>query len=514
MLETNFSPIDWIIVAAYLAGTVVIGLWVNRYIKGMGEFLVAGRSLKTRLGIATMIGSELGLVTAMFAAQKGFADGFAAFHIGLMAGIATIIVGVTGFIVVPLRKMGVMTIPEFYEKRFGSRNLRILGGFILAVAGILNMGLFLKAGAIFVAGITGINDDAVKWVMTAMIVLVLIYTCLGGMISVIITDYVQFVVLSFGLLITCFIAVKVIGWSDIVKGVEIVYSNQGFNPFEAEGIGGSYITWMFVLGVVSCAVWQTAVMRACAAESVEVVKKMYIWSSLGFMIRFLIPQFIGICALIYFLDLGSMQPFFEDNGKVSTDPEVTMKAMPVFLGQLLPVGLIGVVAAGMIAAFMSTHDTYLLCWSSVLTEDVVNPMKSKKMSDKQRIVLTRIFLISIAVFLVLWGLWYPLGQDLWDYMAVSGSIYFTGALAVLMIGLYWKKASAAGAYTALSIGTLAVLGLSPVQKFFQLDQIFIEQNIQGHHIGLTVSILAIFGMIIVSYLMPNKNQNIETNHPS
>ena len=208
MFDTNFSSLDWVIVAAYLAGTVVVGLWVNRYIKGMGEFLVAGRSLKTRLGIATMIGSELGLVTAMFAAQKGFADGFSAFHIGLMAGIATILVGVTGFIVVPLRKMGVMTIPEFYEKRFGSSKLRILGGLILAVAGILNMGLFLKAGAIFVAGITGINDDAVKWVMTAMIVLVLIYTCLGGMISVIITDYVQFVVLSFGLLITCLIAVQ------------------------------------------------------------------------------------------------------------------------------------------------------------------------------------------------------------------------------------------------------------------------------------------------------------------
>ena len=83
-------------VAAYLAGTVVIGLWVNRYIKGMGDFLVAGRSLRTRLGIATMIGSELGLVTAMFAAQKGFTTGFSAFHIGLMAGIATLIVGVTG----------------------------------------------------------------------------------------------------------------------------------------------------------------------------------------------------------------------------------------------------------------------------------------------------------------------------------------------------------------------------------------------------------------------------------
>ena len=70
MLETNFSALDWAIVGAYLVGTVIIGLWVNRYIKGMGEFLVAGRSLKTRLGIATMIGSELGLVTAMFAAPR------------------------------------------------------------------------------------------------------------------------------------------------------------------------------------------------------------------------------------------------------------------------------------------------------------------------------------------------------------------------------------------------------------------------------------------------------------
>ncbi len=509
MLETNFSALDWAIVGAYLVGTVIIGLWVNRYIKGMGEFLVAGRSLKTRLGIATMIGSELGLVTAMFAAQKGFSDGFAAFHIGLMAGIATIIVGLTGFIVVPLRRMGVMTIPEYYQKRFGSRNLRILGGFILAVAGILNMGLFLKAGAIFVSGITGINEDAVKWVMTAMILLVLIYTCLGGMISVIITDYVQFVVLSIGLLVTCVIAVKKIGWSTLVKGVDTIYSDQGFNPFIAEGIGGSYVAWMFFLGVISCAVWQTAVMRACAAESVEVVKKMYIWSSLGFMIRFLIPQFIGICALVYFFDLGSAQPFFDEQGQVSNDSNVTMKAMPVFLGQLLPVGLLGIVAAGMIAAFMSTHDTYLLCWASVLTEDVFNPLKSFKMSNRQRIRLTRVFLILIASFLVMWGLWYPLGQDLWDYMAVSGSIYFTGAFAIMMMGLYWDKASVVGAYSALIIGIFSVLGLGPVQEYFLLKEFFNRNGIAAHHIGLTVSCLAIVGMIIMSVSFPNKENSSE-----
>ena len=512
MLETNFSNIDWFIVVAYLAGTVVIGLWVNRYIKGMGDFLVAGRSLRTRLGIATMIGSELGLVTAMFAAQKGFTTGFSAFHIGLMAGIATLIVGVTGFIVVPLRRMGIMTIPEFYEKRFRSRSLRIVGGFILAAAGILNMGLFLKAGAVFVSGITGIDDDAVKWVMTVMIVLVLFYTCLGGMVSVIITDYIQFVVLSFGLLLTCVIAVQKIGWSKLVDGVERIYSDQGFNPLVAEGVGGSYVSYMFFLGVISCAVWQTAVMRACAAESVAVVKKMYLWSSLGFMIRFLIPQFIGICALVYFYDMGAPGPFFESGflwGQVSNAPDVTMKAMPIFLGKLLPVGLLGIVAAGMIAAFMSTHDTYLLCWSSVLTEDVVNPLASKKMSQRARIVLTRTFLVMIAVFLVIWGLWYDLGQDLWDYMAVSGSIYFTGAFAILLLGLYWKLASTAGAFSALFIGTLAVIGLKPVQAAFGMDEFFKEKGIESHHIGLTVSFIAIIAMIVMSVVVPDQKERTE-----
>ena len=515
MPETNFTALDWIIVGAYLLGTVAIGLWVNRYIRGMGDFLVAGRSLRTRLGIATMIGSELGLVTAMFAAQKGFNTGFAAFHIGLMAGIATLVVGITGFIVVPLRRMGVMTIPEFYQKRFGSRKLRIFGGLVLAAAGILNMGLFLRAGGEFVAGITGIEWEAVKWIMTVMILLVLVYTALGGMVSVVITDYVQFVVLSFGLLLACALAVVKVGWSNLVDGVNTIHGDGGFNPFATDGAGGSYVGWMFFMGVISCAVWQTAVMRACAAESVAVVKRMYLWSSLGFMIRFMIPQFIGICALVYFFQSGEQggrpaswtvgnKIFFEG------DIDATMRAMPVFLGQLLPMGIIGLVAAGMIAAFMSTHDTYLLCWASVLTEDVVNPSRGGSMSQQARLLLTRVLLFVIAGFLVIWGLWYELGQDLWDYMAVSGSIYFTGAFAILLLGLYWKRATAAGAFTALSIGLLAVVGLKPVQELLNMDKFIKERGIGSEHIGLSLAALALVAMVVVSLLTSNSHGNSES----
>ena len=126
------------------------------------------------------------------------------------------------------------------------------------------------------------------------------------------------------------------------------------------------------------------------------------------------------------------------------------------------------------------------------------------MSNRQRIRLTRVFLILIAAFLVMWGLWYPLGQDLWDYMAVSGSIYFTGAFAIMMMGLYWNKASVVGAYSALIIGTFSVLGLGPVQEYFSLKEFFNENGIAAHHIGLTVSCLAIVGMIVMSVSFPNK----------
>ncbi|MCB9906756.1 MAG: sodium:solute symporter family protein [Planctomycetes bacterium] len=502
MPTSNFTLLDWVLVAAYLLGTVAIGVYVNRFIHGMGDFVVAGRSLRTRLGIATMVGSELGLVTAMYSAQKGFTGGFAAFHIGVLAGIATLVVGFSGFIVVPLREMRIATIPEYYERRFGSRRLRIFGGAILALSGILNMGMFLKAGALFLTGLTGLHDpELVNWVMTAMIVLVLVYTALGGMVSVIITDYLQFVVLSIGLLLACGMSLYAVGWSNIVKQVTAVHGEAGFDPLHQSGFGPSYVTWMFFIGIISCAVWQTAVMRACAAESTAVVRRLYRWSSLGFVIRSVLPQFLGISAMAYLVQNPDLRAvFFDAQGGIVQGK--SLEAMPVFLSQILPAGAIGLVGAGMLAAFMSTHDTYLLCWASVLVEDVVAPLRKGQLSQRARLLLTRLFLVAIAAFLLIWSMWYQLSQDLWDYMAVSGAIYFTGAFAVLATGIYWKRASALGAWLALLLGTSAILGLRGVQQAFGLETVFQNHGIEGSHIGLAAVGLSLFGMLIGSLLSP------------
>ncbi|MBN2272557.1 MAG: sodium:solute symporter family protein, partial [Sedimentisphaerales bacterium] len=462
-IETNFSTIDWCIVIGYLMAVVAVGIYVRRYVSNVTDFMVAGRGLRTFLAVATMIGTELGLVTVMYSAQKGFTGGFAAFHIALAAAIVTLMVGLTGFIVVPLRRLNIMTIPEFYERRFG-RGVRILGGIILAFSGILNMGMFLKAGSLFVMGITGLTGDVhLKIIMTTLLAMVLLYTTLGGMVSVVVLDYIQFVILSLGLLSASLLSIKYLGWSSIVQTVSQVKGRSGFDPFSSEGFGAPYVVWMFFLGLVSCAVWQTAVIRACSAENTRTVKRLYLWSSIGFLMRFLLPYFLGICAFVFAFRHAELKEIFLPAGR-DADSQTTLLAMPVFLSQILPAGLIGIVSAGMLAAFMSTHDSYLLCWSSVLTQDVVAPWFKKGLSSRTRLLLTRVFIVAIGIFILVWGLWYPLGQDLWDYMAISGAIYFTGAIALLVFGLYWKRASKVGAYGALVCGFLAALGLTPVQN--------------------------------------------------
>ena len=102
----------------------------------------------------------------------------------------------------------------------------------------------------------------------------------------------------------------------------------------------------------------------------------------------------------------------------------------------------------------------------------------------------------IAFFLLVWGLWYPLGEHLWDYMAITGAIYFTGAFATLVGGIYWKGASRAGAYGAFLCGFITVLGLSPVQKALGIQW-------RSEYVGLGVTLLACVAMVVLSLLFPD-----------
>ena len=401
------------------------------------------------------------------------------------------------------------------KKRF-DRKTRILGGIMMVLGGILNMGLFLKVGSIFIVGITGLSASswALPAVMIFLIVLVLIYTVLGGMISVVIADYVQFVVLSISLLAITFISINKLGLDNIFETVKTTMGTAGFDPTVSEnGFGWEYMAWMFFLGLVSCAIWPTAVARALSMESPSVVKKQYMFTSVSYLIRFLIPYFWGISAFVFIMtDPGFKNLFFPAG---YPPPEIlpegveavnNLYGMPFFLGKILPAGLIGLVTAGMLAAFMSTHDSYLLCWSTSLTQDVVAPIAQnagRELSSKAKVRLSRIFIVLIGGFVLYWGLFYKGSEDIWDYMAVTGAIYFTGAFALLLGGLYWKRASSTGAFLALIGGIGAIVGLSPIQDLLGLD-------LSSARVGLLSVLATIILLIFGSLFFPDKKKSLNT----
>lgn len=218
------------------------------------------------------------------------------------------------------------------------------------------------------------------------------------------------------------------------------------------------------------------------------------------MVRFLIPNFLGICAFFFIFTqaphLKAM--FFNPSG-----PSINnLYALPVYLSQILPTGLIGLVTAAMIAAFMSTHDSYLLCWSTVITQDIIAPMRKKTLSVQAKLKITRTIIIIIGGYIWYWGLFYAGTEDVWDYLAVTGAIYFTGAVALLIGGLYWKRASETGAILALLTGFTAILGLRPVQSILGMPAI------PGEHIGLVSVGLTCVAMILGSLVFPDKQPRI------
>ena len=486
---------DYFIVLTYIVSVFYLGLKYRDRSSDFSNFMIAGRKVGLSLGVATMLGTELGLITVMYNAQTGFNDFFAAFHIGLFALVVTMFIGITGIVVVKLRELRVKSIPEYYEIRFG-KNVRILGAILLVIGGILNMGLFLKVGAIFVQGVLsatyGISwleesESILAIIMTILLVMVLLYTILGGMISVIITDYIQFVVLSIGLILSVLFSIHNLGWFNIFDQLEILVSNPKsiYDPFQSRG--GFYVSWQLVLGFVSAIIWPTAITRALSLKSPETVKKQYLWSSVSFLIRFMLPCFLGICAYIHY------------NGKVIGGE--TLMMMPMYLVEILPVGVLGVMVAAMLAAFMSTHDSYLLCWSTIITNDIIDPITGGELSSKQKINISRIIIIILGLYILYWGLVYDGLDSIWTYLGITGAVYFTGAIAVILFGLYWEKASSVGALAALLGGLSALLGLEPIRKSISMFSTF-----QPEQIGLMTLAFSMILMIVFSLIFPDKKE--------
>ena len=489
----TLALIDWIIIGVYIVGCLSAGLWMRRFVRSVDDFTVAGREVHVNLGIASLAATELGLVTVMYTAQLGYEKGFAGAIIGVIMAIAFLFVGSTGFVIEPLRNAGVMTIPELFEKRFSTR-VRWLAGVFVALGGLLNMGIFLRLGGDFLVHVTGMPGSWLESVMTILLGLVLLYTVFGGMLSVLITDYLQFLVVGVGIVVTSVLVILHIGWGHLIDGLNAAWTASHvagaksaahpFNPADPSNFGWGYLAWQFVFQLAVVTTWQTTISRVLATKDSGTARQMYRRVSFYFVGRFLLPGLWGAAAFVYFTQHGGLPSGLDSS-----------TAMPRYLGIVLPAGFLGLIIAAMIAAEMSTVSGYMLTWATVIYNDIITPCLKRPLSSKGQLFLTRSILFAIAAFLLFYGLWYQMPGNAWDYLAVTGNIYLASVFALLVAGLYWPRANTTGAYAALILGAIGPL------TFLVVNAVVAKNHqIAPEVAGASSFALAFLGMIVGSLL--------------
>src|SRR5437773_896517 len=189
-----FSALDWTILLTYVVACFTTGVYCKKFIGDTSGFLVAGREVGLYLGVATLAATEIGTVTFMYYAELGYKDGFSPFIVALLAGTVMIFIGQSGLVVETMRGLNLMTVPEYFEERY-SKGVRVLAGVLVASGGMLNTGIFLKLEASFLTIFTGIPAKYLFHVMVAILLLEMVYSVLGGMVSIVVTDFIQYVFL-------------------------------------------------------------------------------------------------------------------------------------------------------------------------------------------------------------------------------------------------------------------------------------------------------------------------------
>lgn len=480
----NFSwLLDGGIIGFYILISLLVGLSLRKYVSNVEDYLVAGREVNLYAGMASLAATEFGIVTCMAAAQLGYRYGFSGAMVGLLLCTSMYLVGKIGFCIKPLRDANAMTLPEFFEKKYSPR-VRWATGVIIVIGGLLNTGIFLRTGGDFLVEVVGLNPDYLEITMTILLIIVALYTVLGGMISVLVTDFLQFILMSAGMIIVTIYIVYTIGWGNILNAVQDTYGAAGFNPFINKNLGWQYVAYTFLTVSATVLTWQTMISRVLACKDSTVAKKMYTKTSFFYIVRSLIPVSWGLAALtIWKPDMLGGAP---------------ITAMPKFLSAALPTGLIGIVVAAMLAADMSTDSSYLLGWASVIYNDILAVLHKGTWSEKKAVLINKVLVAAIGLFLLFYGLWYPLKSDLWVYMTLTASIYSVSVSTLLIAACYWKRANTWGAYAAIVVGSATPLLFLVMQQVPATAEL--AKSIGPYYSGIAAFVFAWIAMIIGSNL--------------
>ena len=435
--------LDWIVIGIYGIITVLLGVWFTRRAgSSVDEYFAAGRSLPWWLAgtslAATWFATDAPLAAASLVRQHGI------FGNWLWWYEASGIMLVVFFYAKLWRRAELLTDAEFIELRYSGRSASALRGFTAVYQGVLKncvvMGWVMLAMIKFSQVLLGWNPEAT---LAICIVLSLAYTVASGLWGVVVTDFFQFITGTIGALILMFIVLDHVGGptamaeqiraapENPVGALDILPNPDHLSSLEFV----SYILLIFVLWMRSGQGDGYLAQRLFATRDDRQSFLSALWFSFVGMAMTWPWIIVGLGSLIVF-------PLATASPELLADPEL---AYPMMIGEMMPMGLRGLVVASFLAAFMSTMDTHL-CWGgSYMVTDVYRRFIKKDASEKHYVVASRVSVLILVIFAAITAWQMDSIERAWIYL-----IELTAGIAIVwLLRWYWWRVNAWAEITAI-----------------------------------------------------------------
>jgi SSS family solute:Na+ symporter len=457
-MTSVLETLDWIVLSIYFLALIAVAVWVVlQKNKNTEDYFLAGRNVGWFVIGASIFASNIGSEHVVGLAGTGFESGTPMAHYELHAWIVLLL----GWLFLPFYiRSGAFTMPEFLEKRFDSRSRWFLSVFSLLAYVLTKVSVTIYAGGIVVSELLGIPF----WYgAIGVVVFTGIYTVIGGMKAVIYTETLQTIVLILGSIVITYLGlIEVGGWNELQDTVRAV-SPDHFNmwrpmsdpdfPWTGLLIGGT------IVGIWYWCTDQYIVQRTLAAHNIKIGRRGAIFGAYLKLLPILIFLIPGIIA--FALSIQNPEVFAIEKAD---------RAFPMLVKTLLPVGLKGLVAGGLMAALMSSLASVFNSCSTIFTIDIYKKLKPNK-SERELLTTGK---IATGIIVVLGIVWIPImerigGGVMYQYLQNVQSYIAPPVTAVFLLGIIWKRVNAQAAISTLIAGfVLLILRLSS-EIYYQAD---------------------------------------------
>jgi len=433
----EFATLDWVVIAAYFMILTGVALFVmRRKNKDSEDYFLAGRNVGWFVVGASIFASNIGSEHVVGLAGAGAGGKIPMLIYELHAWIVVVL----GWVFLPFyMRSGIFTTPEFLEKRFNPQTRWILSIFSLAAYVLTKVSVTVYAGGIVISSLLHIDF----W-FGALISVILTgaYTIVGGMRAVVYTEAIQTVVLLLGAGALTAVGLNAVGgWSGLQASLEPGYLNMWRPASDPDFPWPSLVVTSTIVGIWYWCTDQYIVQRVLAARNITQGRRGAIFGGL-----------LKLTPVFLFLIPGVVALALKNRGEL--DWETSDQAFAALLMQKMPVGLKGLVAAGLLAALMSSLASVFNSCSTLFTVDVYKKLYPDTPEER----LIRVGRIATTIVVLLGILWVPIMQNisgvLYEYLQSVQAYIAPPIAAVFILGIFSKRINAKGAMATLIAGLI------------------------------------------------------------